>query len=64
MLRKRPSKAGKADRKLSIAVVAGMRGLGTMLDMAPSSFASTLPARTGNRDTSSLTPSALKISGL
>ena len=64
MLRKRPAKAGKADRKLSIAVVAGVTGLGTMLAMAPASFASTLPAHTENQDTSSLSASALKISGL
>ncbi|MBO6006754.1 MAG: hypothetical protein J6P18_02460 [Aeriscardovia sp.] len=64
MLRKRPTKAGKADRKLSIAIVAGVTGLGTMLAMAPASFASTLPARTGNQDTSSLSASALKISEL
>ena len=50
MLRKRPAKAGKADRKLSIAVVAGVTGLGTMLAMARASFASTLPTRTGNRE--------------
>ncbi|MBQ3828754.1 MAG: hypothetical protein II818_01610 [Aeriscardovia sp.] len=64
MLRERSAKAGKADRKFSIAVVAGRAMLGTMLSMVPASFASTLPARTGNRDTSSLVPAALKISGL
>lgn len=65
MLRERPAKAGKADRKFSIAVVAGRAMLGTMLSMVPASFADTLPTNNESQNTSSkAVSSALKLSKL
>ena len=65
MLRERPAKAGKADRKLSVAVVAGRAGLETMLSMVPASFADTLPTNNESQNTSSkAVSSALKLSKL
>ncbi|MBO7717769.1 MAG: hypothetical protein J6S17_03060, partial [Aeriscardovia sp.] len=65
MLRKCPAKAGKANRKLSIAVIAGVTGLGTMFSIMPASFADTLPSNNGSQSVISKDiGTEMKISGL
>ncbi len=65
MARGRHAKPSKANQKISVAVVAGATGLGTMLSMVPASFADTLPTNNESQNTSSkAVSSALKLSKL
>ena len=65
MARGRHGKPSKANQKISVAVVAGATGLGTMLSMVPASFADTLPTNNESQNTSSkAVSSALKLSKL
>ncbi len=65
MTRGRHAKPSKMNQKLSVAVVAGVTGLGTMLSMVPASFADTLPTNNESQNTSSkAVSSALKLSKL
>lgn len=53
MPRGRHAKPSKVNQKISVAVVAGATGLGTMLSMVPASFADTLPTNNESQNTSS-----------
>ena len=65
MTRGRHAKPSKINQKISVAVVAGVTGLGTMLSMVPASFADTLPTNNESQNTSSkAVSSALKLSKL
>ena len=65
MTRGRPAKPSKINQKVSVAVVAGVTGLGTMLCMMPASFAGTLQTNNESQNTSSKAISAaLKASKL
>ncbi|MBO6050335.1 MAG: hypothetical protein J6O91_03460, partial [Aeriscardovia sp.] len=65
MTRGRHANPSKINQKLSVAVVAGVTGLGTMLSMVPASFADTLPTNNESQNTSSKAVSAaLKLSKL
>ena len=65
MTRGRHAKPSKINQKISVAVVAGVTGLGTMLSMVPASFADTLPTNNESQNTSSKAVSAaLKLSKL
>lgn len=65
MTRGRHAKPSRINQKMSVAVVAGVTGLGTMLSMVPASFADTLPTNNESQNTSSKAVSAaLKLSKL
>ena len=65
MTRGHHANPSKINQKLSVAVVAGVTGLGTMLCMVPASFADTLQTDNENQNTSSEAVSAaLKVSKL
>ena len=65
MTRGRHAKPSKINQKISVAVVAGVTGLGTMFSMVPASFADTLPTNNESQNTSSKAVSAaLKLSKL
>ncbi|MBO7671149.1 MAG: hypothetical protein J6S25_00110, partial [Aeriscardovia sp.] len=65
MTRGRHAKPSRINQKMSVAVVAGVTGLGTMLSMVPASFADTLPTNNESQNTSSkAVSSALKLSKL
>ena len=65
MTRGRHAKPSKVNQKISVAVVAGVTGLGTMVSMVPASFADTLPTNNESQNTSSkAVSSALKLSKL
>ena len=61
MTRGRHAKPSKVNQKLSVGVIAGVTGLGTMFSMVPASFADTLPS---NNESQNTTSSAVKLSGL
>ncbi|MBQ5780301.1 MAG: hypothetical protein IIV98_03600, partial [Aeriscardovia sp.] len=65
MTRGRHAKPSKVNQKISVAVVAGVTGLGTMLCMVPASFADTLQTNNESQNTSSeVVSAALKASKL
>ena len=53
MTRGRHAKPSKVNQKMSVAVIAGVAGLGTMFSMVPASFADTLASNNENQNTTS-----------
>ena len=53
MTRGRHAKPSKVNQKLSVGVIAGVTGLGTMFSMVPASFADTLPSNNESQNTTS-----------